>query len=129
MPREPIDQKKFCRMPQIDIKNIYLGPSSTLSFCSCPPPPKYLDSEPIDEGYLYDSRYISEKDRLIYQKEFEEIQKQYEMENQIVYNFQPQINEENHYNEHDDDFHNELSDEEEEEEYVDDDDFEIVVRK
>ena len=125
MPSEPIDQKKFCRMPQIDIKNIYLGPSSTLSFCSCPPPPKYLDSEPIDEGYLYDSRYISEKDRLIYQKEFEEIQKQYEMENQIVYNFHPQINEENHYNEYDEEVHIEPSDEEEEE-YVDDDDFEIV---
>jgi hypothetical protein len=126
MPSEPIDPKKFCRMLQIDIKNIYLGPSSKLSYCSCPPPPEYLDSEPFDEEYLNDSRYISEKDRLIYEKEFEEIQKQYEMKNQIVYNFQPQMNEENHYNERDEDIYNEPSDEEEEEEYVDDDYFEIV---
>ena len=129
MPRESVDPKKFCRMPQIDIKNIYLGPSRKLIFCSCPLPPKYLDCEPIDEGYLYDSRYISEKDRLIYEKEFEEIQRKYEMENQIVYNFQPVINIETDYNDHEEDIYNEASDEEEEEEYVDDDDFEIVVRK
>ncbi len=126
MPSEPIDPKKFCRMPQIDIKNIYLGPSSKLSFCSCPSPPKYLDCEPIDEGYLYDSRYISEKDRLIYEKEFEEIQRKYEMENQMIYNFQPVINVKIDYNDHEEYIYNELSDEEEEEEYVDDDDFEIV---
>ena len=123
---EPIDTQKFCKMPQIDIDNIYLGPKTILPHCSSPSPPQYLESEPFDEEYLNDSRYISEKDRLIYEKEFEEIQKQYEMKNQIEYNFQPQMNEENHYNERDEDIYNEPSDEEEEEEYVDDDYFEIV---
>jgi hypothetical protein len=113
-------------MPQIDIKNIYLGPSSKLSYCSCPSPPKYLDSEPFDEEYLNDSRYISEKDRLIYEKEFEEIQKQHEMKNQLVYNYQPVINVETDYNDHEEDIYNEPSDEEDDEEYVDDDDFEKV---
>ena len=41
----------------------------------------------------------------------------------MVYNFQPVINIETDYNEHEEDIYNEPSDEEEEEEYVDDDDF------
>jgi hypothetical protein len=130
MLKEPVDVLKFCKMPQIDIDNIYLGPSTKLTQCSCPPPPKYLDSEPFDEEYLNDSRYISEKDRLLYQKEFEEIvrnneiMRKNEIKYEMYYNYTPQIRDDNYDNE--EDSHNEITDDEDEDNYVEDEDFEIV---
>ena len=75
MLNESVDAKKFCKIPHVDIENIYLGPSTKLTHCSCPPPPLYPEKEPFDEEYLNDSRYISEKDRKLYEQEFEEILK------------------------------------------------------
>ena len=86
--KESIDTQKFCQIPQIDIDNIYLGPKNILPHCSCPSPPQYLESEPLDEEYLNDSRYISKKDRLAYMEEYNAIKaKDIKFE---CYNYQPQ---------------------------------------
>ena len=127
MSKKTIDAAKFCKVTQVDIENIYLGPSKILTHCLCPPPPLFPDPDPIDEGYLNDSRYISDKDRKLYEKEFEELIKNREMENKLYYDYRPQKFEENKYDNFEDDISVEQSDEDEEEDiYDDEDDFEIV---
>lgn len=126
-----IDTQKFCKMPQIDINNIYLGPSQILQHCSCPSPPLYLETEPIDEGYINDSRYISEKDRELYEKEFYDMIKVHKERQMYLYNYQPIIVINNTFSEeenYDDDNLTENSDEEDDD-YIDDGDFEIVGKK
>ena len=124
-----IDPQKFCKNTQININNIYLGPSKILSPCTCPPPPEFLESKPIDEGYLYDSRYISKEDRIKYENEYNKMIKEKEAELKY-YDYRPiQMVEKNYFEEEpEDEFRNEHS-EEEDDEYVDDGDFEIVGKK
>lgn len=126
MSKKTIDVNKFCKIPQVDINNIYLGVSSPLPHCSCPPPPIFPKPEPIDEGYLNDSRYISEKDRKLYEAEFHELLKSKQMEYELFYDYRPQQMEENKYEDFEEDISSENSDEEEEDIYDDEDDFEIV---
>lgn len=128
MSKKTIEVNKFCKIPQVDIKNIYLGVSLPLSHCSCPAPPRFPEPEPIDEGYLNDSRYISEKDRKLYEQEFEEIMKKHDLKREMYYNYTPQITEDNrtNYDEQEEDIYSEHTEDEEEDNYVDDDDFEIV---
>ena len=126
-----IDPQKFCKNTQIDINNIYLGPSQILSPCTCPPPPKFLESKPIDEGYLYDSRYISKEDRIKYENEYNQMIKEREAELRNYYDYRPiQMVEKNYFEEEpEEEFRNEHSEEEDEDEYIDDGDFEIVGKK
>ena len=127
MNNETIDAQKFCKMPQIDIKNIYLGPKNILPHCSCPPPPLYLESEPIDEEYLNDSRYVSQKHKEMYKKEYlESIKEQYQYD---VYDYLPtdNFNEEIH-DEYNETYVVDTSDDEDENDdrYIDDGEFELV---
>jgi hypothetical protein len=123
--KESIDTQKFCQIPQIDIDNIYLGPKNILPHCSCPSPPQYLESEPLDEEYLNDSRYISKKDRLAYMEEYNAIkEKDIKFE---CYNYQPQEIIENNFfsEEYREEIISNFSEGEDnyEDEYVEDDDF------
>ena len=126
MSKKTIDVNKFCKIPQVDINNIYLGVSSPLPHCSCPTPSLFPKPEPIDEGYLNDSRYISEKDRKLYEAEFHELLKSKQMEYELFYDYRPQQMEENKYEDFEEDISIENSDDEEEDVYEDEDDFEIV---
>jgi hypothetical protein len=125
---ESIDAQKFCKMPQIDIDNIYLGPKTILQHCSCPSPPLYLESEPFDEEYLNDSRYIYEKDKLKYMEEYNAI-KQEEIKFEC-YNYQPQEIIENNFfsEEYREEIISDFSDGEDDNEdnYADDGEFELV---
>ena len=72
-------QKKF---PRVDFKTLELKPQTNLKFCSFPPPPKTYEPK-IDIRYLEnDSRYVTPEDRKRYMKEFEDIQRQKELEYQ-----------------------------------------------
>ena len=127
--KESIDAQKFCQMPQIDINNIYLGPKNILPHCSCPSPPQYLESEPFDEEYLNDSRYISEKDKLKYMEEYNAIMK--EDIKLMCYNYQPQEIIENNFfsEEYREENMSDFSEDEDDNEdnYVDDEgDFQLV---
>ena len=127
MNNEKIDVQKFCKTPQIDIQNIYLGPQTSIKYCSCPPPPKYIESEPLDEEYLNDSRYVSEKDRIKYMEEYNLMIKEQQYLND--YDYQPiEILENNFLSEHFEEEHiSEMSDDDYEDEYVDDEgEFELV---
>ena len=126
--KESIDTQKFCQIPQIDIDNIYLGPKTILPHCSSPSPPQYLESEPFDEEYLNDSRYISEKDKLKYMEEYNAI-KQEEIK-LMCYNYQPQEIIVNNFlsEEYREEIISDFSDGEDdyEDNYVDDGEFELV---
>jgi len=118
-----INPKKFCKIPQIDIVNIYLGPKNILSYCSCPSPTKSLEYKPFDEEYLNDSRYISEKDKVVYNKLYNSMKENTNFE---CYNYQPQEIIENNFlsEEYVEESMDDISDEDDE--YVDDGEFEFV---
>ena len=75
MINEKIDPEKFCTkffFPE-DFSKIYLGNKNTLTHCTCPPPPKFPEPEPIDEEYIYDSKFIINNNDYEIEEEAEEL--------------------------------------------------------
>ena len=131
MINEKIDPEKFCTkffFPE-DFSKIYLGNKNTLTHCTCPPPPKFPEPEPIDEEYIYDSRYISEKDLKEYYAEYEEmIREKREIEMEKYYESNFFINNYDYEIEEEEELYVSNDDDEEEMEYSEDD-FEVVGEK
>ena len=88
MQKVTVEVNKFCKKFQIDFNNIYLRPSSTLTHCYCPSPPKYLESIPLDKEYIGNTRYISENDKIKYGEYVNKISN----DEYFVYDYSPKEN-------------------------------------